>query len=427
MPYKKEWSSKENDFVWKFRVKFEGKEKKATILFTGQKDLELKTIELGLINSIKTAEESKKTEHRSLKIKFKQYIDAYIRDSGKHADNNSIHDMRVAFGNLEIKTKVEDKTRIEHLDFEPVERAFDKFMLEQETRKIRKFKNTYTTRPGKGVWSKKKVKEISGVELVDLEGTKLSESTLQKYRRYFCCICTHGEKLKLSDPLPRIPREWSPSGSVSIGNSIERNRPIEDWERKEYFAAIERLPELHWMLPVANFCRTMPIRPSDLCALTVRSISETHGQLKYSPQKTSNHSKVKFAYPAILPHMKKFILSRVKDTTCSSLFFRTGFKSRGENTSKHYPIGYWTLDHAHKKICEEAKITNLQFYDWRHDAVNFLISAGFDDDTIMKCAGWASPAMIRRYDTNDRVRLAKVMKEVLESTGNKSILQEMGT
>jgi integrase len=266
----------------------------------------------------------------------------------------------------------------------------------------------------------------SGFEKL-LESVKergLSESTVQSYIRYFKAICNNGEKLKLSSKLPRITRENNPASSFEVGKSIERIRPISPVERSKYFEAIKRTPKLAWFYPVAEFARTMPIRPQDMCELTINDISEIHSQIKYAPMKTAGRSSVKFAYPAILPHMKEFILSRVKDTECPFVFFRTGYTKNGEDQAKHYKLSYEALNYAHDTICKLSGIANLQFYDWRHDAVNFLISAGFDDSTIMKFAGWSSTAMIRRYDTNDRERLSSVTKDIL-SNGNKSILKEV--
>jgi len=417
MPYTKTWSSKENAFVWKFRVKYKGIEKKSTILFTGQDDLALKIIETDLIKSIKTAEESKRPS--SLKITFGMYIERYQASTGKHAQTSTVRDLKDALGSIEIKTKDG------HLDFEPVERAFDKFIVEQSTRKVMRKTAQYEERDGVGLYANKKVKVKVGTAMVASDKT-ISESHIQGYKRYFRCICSHGEKLKLSDTLPRIPREWSPAGSVEIGGSVERTRPIEEWERKAYFEAIARLPKLQWMLPVAMFSMTMPIRPNDLCNLTSDAISELHNQLKYKPEKTFNERTKIYALPAILPHMKEFILSRVKDTTCSAIFFKPGYEKAGEDPKKHYPIQYDQLNKAHRKICEEAEIKDLRFYDFKHDAVNWLVSAGFGHDMIKQFAGWASTDMIKVYDTKDRERLNKGTQEVLK-TGKQIILQEMGT
>lgn len=418
MPYRKEWSSKENAFVWKFRVKFEGKEKKATIPFTGQNDLELKTIEIGLINSIKSAEESTK-KNCSLKITFGMYIERYQESTGKHARTSIVEDIKDELGSIAIKYKDD------YLDFEPVERAFDKFIEKQSTRKVMRKTAKYGERYGVGHYANKLVKVQIGTEMVASDKT-ISESHIQGYKRYFRCICSHGGKLKLSDPLPRIPQEWSPAGSVEVGGPVERVRPILEWERRAYFEAIERLPKLHWMLPVAKFSITMPIRPNDLCNLTVDAISEVHGQLKYKPQKTFSEKSKVYAYPAILSHMKPFILSRIKDTTCSAIFFKPGYEKAGENPKKNYPVKYDQLNKAHRKICEEAGIKDLRFYDFKHDAVNWLVNAGFDNNMIKQFAGWASTDMIKVYDTKDRERLAKGTQDVLENT-KQSLLQEMGT
>jgi integrase len=252
----------------------------------------------------------------------------------------------------------------------------------------------------------------------------LSDSTIQSYKRYFKAICNNGEKLKLSSKLPRITRENNPASSFTVGKSVERIRPISPSERSKYFDAIKSTSKLAWFYPVAEFARTMPIRPQDMCDLSTGDISEIHGQIKYSPKKTAGRSSVKFAYPAILPHMKEYMITRVKDTECPFVFFRTGYSKNREIPSEHFKMTYEALNYAHDTICKIAGIENLQFYDWRHDAVNFLISAGFDDSTIMKFAGWSSTAMIRRYDTNDRERLSSVTKDVL-SNGNKSILKEV--
>ena len=310
---------------------------------------------------------------------FHEYIKEYQVKAGNHAQGSIVTDIDQLTGSIRIDIKKPS--------FAAIEEAFEK-LIESKKEK------------------------------------RLSESTIQSYIRYFKAICNNGEKLKLSSKLPRITRENNPGSSFTVGKSVERIRPITPLERTKYLETIKSTPKLSWLYPVVEFARTMPIRPQDMCSLSINDISEIHGQIKYAPKKTSGRSSVKFAYPAILPHMKEFILSRVKDSECPFVFFRTGYTKNGEDPGKHYPMTYEALNYAHDTICKITGIKNLQFYDWRHDAVNFLISAGFDDTTIMKFAGWSSTAMIRRYDTNDRERLSSVTKEILEN-GNKSILKEV--
>jgi integrase len=149
--------------------------------------------------------------------------------------------------------------------------------------------------------------------------------------------------------------------------------------------------------------------------LQVSRIDEINKQIPYIPGKTKKTGKE--ATPIIFPVVKEFILGRIHDTECPTVFYWI------ENGKKR-SISYWKLNSAWNYIKEKCGITNFEFYDWRHDAVNLLFSLGYNNRQIMQIAGWSSENMLSTYNNRDRARLHKATSEILEN-GHKTIVKEV--
>jgi integrase len=66
--------------------------------------------------------------------------------------------------------------------------------------------------------------------------------------------------------------------------------------------------------------------------------------------------------------------------------------------------------------CETAGVEGLIFHDLRRSAARNMRRAGVPENTIMKIAGWKTPAMFRRYDIQDGrdiQRAAELMEQQL--------------
>jgi integrase len=66
--------------------------------------------------------------------------------------------------------------------------------------------------------------------------------------------------------------------------------------------------------------------------------------------------------------------------------------------------------------CEKAGVGGLIFHDLRRSAARNMRRAGVPENTIMKIAGWKTPAMFRWYDIQDErdiQRAAEIMEQQL--------------
>lgn len=390
MPFKKV-TLKSGQQVWKFRVKISScnpPEIKDTIKDNGQSEHDLKIHEAELIKILK--QKSAENIEREKNITFGMYIDHYEQSLSNNKNRSLIQDLRESLGNISIKNG----------SFFPVEIAFDKFMLLQKDRKVRKYKIDPVT---------------CGTKLVETDKT-ISASMLQTYRRHFNLICNHGVKLPRNDKLPRIDPRENPSIRVTIGKPIIRKRIIQQWERERIYSFLNDPvnSKYKFMLPLIDFSRTNPIRPGDITGLLHSQIDKTLNQIPYLPEKTSKTGTM--AYPVIFPVCKDFIYSRIGDTECDTIFYR-------EVNGKRFPLTYNIISSTWKYILSSCKISNLQFYDLRHDAVNLLFTIGFNDRQIMQIAGWNSQSMLSIYDNRDNHRLAKAAQEILQ--GNREMLSEV--
>jgi integrase len=392
MPYKKAYVPSKKAYFYKFRIKQSScypPEIKDTIPDIGQTENELKLHEADLIKKLK--ERSAEYRKKSNRITFNDYINCYWEITTDHSHPTIISDIREAVGSIEIKDG----------DFIDVETKFNKFLKDQEGRKVKRWK----------------VDSESGELVLKDTDKTLSESALQGYRRYFRAICNNGRRIPLSYGLPRITEANDPSSSIVVGKPEERCRPPEDWEREKIFEFLEdpKYSEYHFMKSVIDFARCNPIRPSDQIELQVSRIDEINKQIPYIPGKTKKTGKE--ATPIIFPVVKEFILGRIHDTECPTVFYWI------ENGKKR-SISYWKLNSAWNYIKEKCGITNFEFYDWRHDAVNLLFSLGYNNRQIMQIAGWSSENMLSTYNNRDRARLHKATSEILEN-GHKTIVKEV--
>lgn len=307
-------------------------------------------------------------------LTFGVYIDLYLQSAGEHAHNSMVEQMRADLG---------------HLPIPEVQDAFLRFLERQEQR-------------GKLKWRKVDDK----LKLCDT-GKPLSKASIKAYKRYFSAICGHAESVTVPKEI-RLSVADNPANGIQIGKADRRDRPILPKERKDILeVAVHMYP---WFVPAIEFSRTMPIRPEDLCRLTWDMIDELHNQIPYLPGKTEETNN--YAYPLILPHMSEYIMGRIGDEECSTIFYH-------ELKGKRYPLTYSRIDSAWGLIKREAGISDLRFYDLRHDAVNYLRGIGFQDSDIQHMAGWSSIAMVQHYDSGDRIRMAERAKDLLEKQSAK--------
>lgn len=385
--YRREWSKKQGRFVWLFDYSPPGLPRtRGSIVDSGQLESELQHY----MHTVLHAEAQRKAQElrspRKGSLTFGHYIEHYRENAGKHAKTSLVSQIEAAIGSV----------RIVDGDFAPVEFAFLRFMADQEGRPVCRWKGS---------------RKDGGLEPVST-GRTISEATLQGYRRYFCCICGAGRKIRLSDSLPRILEEQDPSASVTVGKPIRRDRPITEDERAKIYKALAENQELAWLKVWIDFAKTMPIRPEDMVALRARQIDLLHDQIVYEPGKTFANTEV-VAAAAILPHMREYMESRVATGLDAPVFHKDG-----------QAIGYWSLAHGWQALRKKAGVTDFRFYDWRHDAVNYLLSLGFDRETIKQFAGWSTDDMIDTYNTQDRGRLAKVVRQTLKD-GNREVMAEV--
>jgi integrase len=390
MPFKRT-TLKSGQQVWKFRVKISSctpPEIKDTIKDCGQSEHDLKLHEAELIKLLK--KKSADTIERERKITFGMYIDHYENSLKSNRVRSIIQDFREALGNIQIKNG----------SFLPVEIAFEKFMIVQKDRKVRRYKIDPVT---------------CDTKLTDTDKT-ISATMLQTYRRYFSLICNHGTKLSHTDKLPRISPSENPSLSITVGKTIARTRIIEKWELDRIYNFLNDPKNLQYkfMLPLIDFSRTNPIRPGDITRLLHSQIDKNLNQIHYLPEKTSHTGTI--ANPIIFPVSQEYIYNRIGDTECSTIFYR-------QVNGKRLPLTYNIISYTWKYIMSSCEISNLQFYDLRHDAVNLLLTLGFNDRQIMQIAGWNTVSMLSVYDNRDSQRLANAAKEILQS--NKDVLKEV--
>ena len=391
MPFKKVVLKSRKE-VWKFRVKISEcnpQEIKDTVKDTGQSEHDLKLHEAELITELKRR--SADTTERESNITFGMYIDHYQNSRTSKSHASTLRDLRESLGSIPIKNGI----------FQPVETAFEKFMNVQKTRNVRRYKIDPVT---------------CGTKLVETD-KPISASMLQAYNRYFCAICSHGKKLSHNDKLPRISSFQDPAIRVSVGKAISRKRVIQDFERKRIYDFLNDPKNAHYsfMKPLIDFSRTNPIRPGDIIRLLHSQIDKNLNQIEYLPIKTAHTGTM--AYPVIFPACKEYIYNRIGDTECPYIFYRLV-------NGKRVPLTYNVIKNAWNYIMSSCEISNLKFYDLRHDAVNLLFSLGFNNRQIMQIAGWNTEDILSTYDTRDRFRLSKVAKELLEK-GNQSILREV--
>jgi integrase len=70
--------------------------------------------------------------------------------------------------------------------------------------------------------------------------------------------------------------------------------------------------------------------------------------------------------------------------------------------------------------CKRAGLSGLIFHDLRRSAARNMRRAGVPEHTIMKIAGWRTPAMFRRYDIQDGrdiQRAAEIMEQKIAESG----------
>lgn len=248
----------------------------------------------------------------------------------------------------------------------------------------------------------KRWKKLNGALTLDETEKPVSSSTVQAYKRYHKAIINFA-KGPDCPPEYRIKPDAVNTRLIRIGRTKPRMRPIEESERNKYLS--EALKYGEWFYNLVQFARSMPIRPEDQINLLTSEI-QANWHIPYLPGKTKRTGKI--ARPRILNHMRDFAQSRRIDSDCPYLFYRPGFERNGEDTGTHYKISYHTLNSVHNTVCRRAEIKNLQLYDWRHDAVNYLLSLGFSKTQIMEFAGWSSPTMVEHYNAGDPERLAEI-------------------
>lgn len=314
-------------------------------------------------------------------LTYKDYVSLYKNHTGNHADTSIVDRLEKELGNYSVDTTLTI--------------AFEKFISIVSGEKVKRWKSV-------------------GGNLILCDTEKdISPSTIQAYKRYHKAICNFATSENCSIEC-RINPDKINTGLIKVGKTEKRKRHIEEWERNKYIEIAGN--DYPWFLHVVDFARSMPIRPEDQIQLLTGRVA-TNWHVPYLPSKTAKTGKI--ARPRIMPHLRDFVNARRKDSTCLFLFCRTGFKRNGENPDKNYQISYWTIDSVHGTICRRAGIKNLRFYDWRHDAVNYLLSIGFTVPQIMTFAGWSSDEMVYGYDTEDPNRLSAVCEMIENEAAEK--------
>jgi integrase len=316
-------------------------------------------------------------------LKFKDYVELYRKATGEHAQTSIVSRLANVLGEYPMDGSLS--------------KAFEEFVYiaSKECRKV---------------WRVEDGKKV----LCDT-GKSISIATVKGYKRYFKAICGAACTEKMPHEY-RIKSCNNPSDGVIVGKASKRRRRISEGERSEYLGFAEEL--FPAFVPAVNFARTMPIRPSDQIKITTLNIDRINWQIHYLPEKTASTETI--AHARVLPAMRDYVLSRCVDNECICLFPRSGFARNGEDANRLYPMTYWQLRSIHNSICKRAGIKDLRFYDWRHDAVNYLLSIGFSKAQIMAFAGWNSDEMVDWYDIGDPIRLARSC-EILETEANESL------
>lgn len=307
-------------------------------------------------------------------LKFAAMVAHYRKGRGQHVYSSIVADLERALGNSTLESLEDD---------------FADFLKEQVGR-IRKG----TTRP-------------------------ITESTLKSYKRYFRAIVNAAIKAPRSSgiTIPQDPRTglvYNPARSVVVGKPERRHRPPLDWEVEKLVEIIgNEDPEF---LPAFNFARTMPIRRRDQFErLLWANVDQVNLQIQYKPMKTENEetSSGATAYPLILPHMKDYILSRIGDEECPTIFWRWGNKSLQENPRKRYPVG--DFKRRWERWLRLAGIQDLRWNDLRHDATDYLLSLDLTKREVMVCAGWTTEQMVDWYDTRNRERFSRTVRDKIKA------------
>ena len=314
-------------------------------------------------------------------LTFHTYVELYRANAGEHAQTSVVSDLDRELGHLPIPL---------------IEDAWEAFIGRQEHR-------------NRMVW-----RRVAGeLKLCDT-GKPLSASTIKAYKRYFRAICG-AAMLKTAPKAIRLSENDNPAAGIVVGKADNRRRPLLPKEREAIIETAEKY--YPWFVPAIQFALTMPIRPGDQCSLRGDMIDEVHCQIPYLPQKTAKTGT--WAYPLILPHLRTYIMGRVGDTECPFIFHSI------DEAGRRVQLTYSRLSSAWVTILEKAGLSDIRFYDCRHDAVNYCLNAGFTARDVMAFAGWNSAEMVDGYDTRDRIRLAERAKEVLSMIDRPCPVQEI--
>lgn len=272
-------------------------------------------------------------------------------------------------------------------DFGP---RFEEWIKLQEKRKVRKFIRRDMIGLDKNERRRHR-RMHPGVKPEWVEIDKpVSPSTIQSYKRYAKIIARangYGEAFK----------------NVTIGKRSIRRRPVEAWEMLQLEDVI--LKNFSWFFPAFDFARRNPIRPEDQFNLTVEDHVKS-GKIIYAPKKTYSKTGL-MAYPIMWPELQPWF----ENLTSGLLFPGPDKKPMMSGTNRYY-------DYIWGKICEKAKVKNLQYYDLRHHAVALSRSRGVKDWRIIKAAGWSGPEMIADYDPDNRGLIDEYDSTLLKLVGN---------
>lgn len=321
-------------------------------------------------------------------LKFAAMVAHYRKGRGQHVYSSIVADLERSLGNSTL---------------EGLEDDFSDFLKEQQGRKL-----------NREVW----VKPEDSWEKKPATRT-ISESTIKAYKRYFRAIVNAAIKAPRSSgiTIPQDPRTglvYNPARSVVVGKPERRHRPPLDWEVEKLVEVIgNEDPEF---LPAFNFARTMPIRRRDQFErLLWANVDQVNLQIQYKPMKTENEetSSGATAYPLILPHMREFILSRIGDEECPTIFWRWGSKSLQENPRKRYPVG--DFKKRWERWLRKAGVQDLRWNDLRHDATDYLLSLDLTKREVMVCAGWTTEQMVDWYDTRNRERFSRTVRDKIKA------------
>jgi integrase len=355
-------------------------------------------------------------------LTYATYANLYRDQAGKHAQGSIVNRLTKELGKKEMS--------------ESIEGHFEEFIDIVKSEKVKRYKAQYRfncpvcSDIGKSAHKRTdharhflcdkcgSTAEIieKKVVLSDTEN-KISDSTIQAYKRYHKAIVNFSKGSECPKEI-RIKSDAISTKSIKVGRAKKRKRPVEEWERTKYLQAAKELDKgFYWAV---QFSRSMPIRPEDLVDLKTEQVgSDWH--IPYCPKKTHGRTG-KVARPRILMHMRDYVVDRRQDRGCPWLFYSNGIGRIGEKPDKKYQLTYSRLDNFHNTICRRTGITDLHFYDWKHDSVNYLRSLGFTQKNIMDFAGWTTECEVNDYDTDDENRLSDVCdiieKEAFEKMEN---------